>query len=97
MAKSNAERQRAFRARRAAGEPTAPRGKGVGRRSRPKRWSDAVGELRDLVAEYEAWRDNLPPSLEESALAEKLDAIIALEGVIDELEAVELPLGYGRD
>jgi len=56
-----------------------------------------VGELRDLVAEYEAWRDNLPPSLEESALAEKLDAIIALEGVIDELEAVELPLGYGRD
>ena len=29
---------------------------------RPKRWADAVGQLRTLQAEHEAWRDQLPGS-----------------------------------
>ena len=33
------------------------------RRPGPKRWADAVDQLRTLQAEYEAWRDQLPESL----------------------------------
>ena len=58
---TNAERQRRYRERRAAGEPvrTFQRPKDR-RRPRPKRWTDAVAELRTLQAEYETWRDQLP-------------------------------------
>ena len=34
------------------------------RRPRPKRWADAVDQLRTLQAEYEAWRDQLPEALD---------------------------------
>ena len=97
MATSNAERQRRYRARLAAGEPirqftTVPV---VGRRrTRLRRWADAVEELRTLQAEYETWRERLPESLADSRTAE------LLEGVCDvDLDAVdvELPRGFGRD
>ena len=44
--------------------------------------------------EYQDWLDNLRESLQDSAVAAKLEA-----GDLDltELESVELPLGYGRD
>lgn len=88
--------------------------------SRPKRWAkatsaaeDALGaleaaisEIEDLKSEYEDWRDNLPESLQNSALADKLNTIcdLELQSAFDELQSVlkeavnaELPMGFGRD
>jgi hypothetical protein len=53
-----------------------------------------VETLRELQAEYQAWLDNLPENLQDSPLAEKLEAVCALD--LEELE-VDLPLGFGRD
>jgi len=51
--------------------------------------------LITLQNEYCAWFDNLPENLEGSRLADKLQAITELD--LEELQAVDLPLGYGRD
>src|SRR5664279_668219 len=85
-----AERSAAYRARRkvtAAVAPTKPPvvvryRRPADRRSRPERW---------------AWRDNLPSSLEGSATAEALDVVLELRGHVEDLQAVELPKGFGRD
>ena len=98
MALTNAERQRRFRERRNAGEPVrtvvaVPRTP-KDRRPRPKRWTDAVDQLRTLQAEYEAWRDQMPESLADSKTAELLDGVCDVDlGALD----VELPRGFGRD
>jgi hypothetical protein len=62
---------------------------------RPKRWAAAVAALVNLQGEYRAWLDNLPPNLESSTLADKLQAIAELD--LEELQAIEPPRGYGRD
>ena len=93
MALTNAERQRRFRERRAAGEPAQER-RPPRPRPRPARWAAALAELRALQAEYETWRDQMPESLADSKTAE------LLEGVLDvDLDAVDvdLPRGFGRD
>ena len=65
MGLSNAERQRRHRERLKAGQPPSrmryrlPKDK----RPRARRWSDAVQELADLQAEYQAWLDSLPENL----------------------------------
>jgi hypothetical protein len=41
--------------------------------------------------------DNLPCSLDDSATADALDAVLDLRGYAEELQAVELPKGFGRD
>ena len=94
---SNAERQRRYRERLKAGRALsrvryrAPKD----RRSKAQRWSDAVQELVDLQAEYQAWLDNLPDNLESSAVAERLEAICDLD--VDSLQDLEPPRGFGRD
>ena len=97
MAMTNAERQRAYRQRRAAGAAPVRYKRAQDRRSRPQRWADAAAELQSLLEEYAAWRDGLPENLAGGALAEKLDAVLALEGSIAEIAEIELPLGFGRD
>ena len=67
------------------------------RRSRPQQWADAVQTLADLLDRFQEWRDNLPSSLANSAAAEALDAVLELRGYVEELQAVELPKGFGRD
>lgn len=79
------------------------------RRGRPGRWdkaaSDAVNAvsiLKELQEEYQDWLDRLPESLESGTLDDKLQVVcdLDLEGALDtlnEAEAVDLPLGYGRD
>ena len=97
MGLSNAERQRRYRERLKAGQPLsrvryrAPKD----RRSKAQRWSDAVQELVDLQAEYQAWLDGLPENLESSAVAERLEAICDLD--VDSLQDLEPPRGFGRD
>lgn len=87
--------------------------------SRPKRWNQAVltarqalsevesafEDLKEIQEEYQEWRDNLPENLEQSPVAEKLDAVVDIEldmdswveDTLDEVENVDLPLGFGRD
>lgn len=81
----------------------------VQQKSRADRWGEACSNARngleDLVAlkeEYEEWKDNLPENLQQSPVAEKLEAVCDLDfdsaiEVIDEAEGVDLPLGFGRD
>ena len=94
---SSAERQARYRARRLAEKspPLLRYRRPADRRSRSRRWSDAVAELLTLQAEYAAWSDTLPDSLRDSATAEGLQAIIDID--LDDLAAIVPPRGYGRD
>ena len=95
---SNAERQARHRARKLALQPpplTIGRPKAAARRSRPKRWNDALAEMFAVQAECAAWSDTLPESLRDSATAMALQEIIDLD--LDAIAAVQPPLGYGRD
>ena len=98
MALTNAERQRRFRERRAAGEPVrmvaVARTPPKDRRPRPKQWTDAVAVLRRLQGEYEAWRDGLPEGLADSKTGQLLEGVCEVD--LDALD-VELPRGFGRD
>ena len=67
------------------------------RRSRPERWADAVQTLVDMLDRFQTWRDNLPSSLADSPTAEALDAVLELRGHVEDLQAVQLPKGFGRD
>ena len=49
----------------------------------------------DLQDQYRAWLDNLPASLDGSRLADKLQALVELD--LEELHAIDIPRGYGRD
>ena len=90
---TNAERQRRFRERRAAGVPVQER-RPARPRPRPARWVAALAELRTLQEEYQAWRDGLPESLADSRTAELLEHVCDVD--LDALD-VELPRGFGRD
>ena len=79
MALTNAQRQRRYRERRKAQQPRQHYRTPRHRRSRPQRWQEAVRTLLDLQGEYQAWLDNLPDNLGESALAHQLEAICALD------------------
>ena len=98
MGLSNAERQRRYRERTSRPDSRlsrvsyrAPKD----RRSKAQRWSDAVQELVDLQAEYQAWLDSLPENLESSAVAERLEEICNLD--VDSLQDLDPPRGFGRD
>ncbi len=77
--------------------------------SRPKRWAaavsdaqDALSRLREVQEEYQEWLDNLPEGLDQSPVAEKLEAVTELEiedaeATIEEAAGIDLPLGFGRD
>ena len=67
------------------------------RRSRPDQWADAVNTLTHCLDRYQEWRDNLPASLADSALAECLDAVLELRDLVDQLSLVDLPRGFGRN
>ena len=94
---SNAERQARHRARMQALQPRVviKHRKPVDRRSRPRRWDDALAEMLAVQAECTAWFDALPECFRESATAVALQAIIDLD--LDALAEIEPPRGYGRD
>ena len=92
---TNAERQARHRAARAAALPVIHYRRAADRRSRAQRWHEAVAVLLALQAEYRAWLQVLPESLQEGATAQALQAIDDLD--LDELQAIEPPRGFGRD
>jgi hypothetical protein len=67
------------------------------RRSKPQQWADAVETLLNIIDGYQQWRDNMPPGLAESTTAERIDEVLALRELVEQLEAAELPKGFGRD
>jgi hypothetical protein len=50
-----------------------------------------------MLGQFQEWRDNLPSSLENSPTAEALDAVLELRGHVEDLQAVQVPKGFGRD
>jgi hypothetical protein len=94
---SNAERQARFRARRQTPQPplAIKRSPALVRRSRSKRWNDALAEMFAIQNECAAWFEALPESLRDSATATALQDLIDLD--LDAIAAVQPPKGYGRD
>ena len=94
---SDAERQARCRARRQAQQPALVLRyrRPADRRTRPQRWREAVAELLALQAEYTAWLEALPDSLQDTDTAERLQTIVELD--LDALASTEPPRGYGRD
>ena len=54
-----------------------------------------VTELTKLQAQYVAWLAALPVNLQDSALADALQAICDLD--LSELRDIDPPRGFGRD
>lgn len=94
-----AERQRAYRTRRAADHPQVPLPRKTTRRpSRPRRLAAIEDAVQEVLGEYEEWRENLPESLAGTDQAARLDATIeSLTAVVDILGDIDPPLGFGRD
>lgn len=77
--------------------------------SRIEQWQEAAGDAQDaanrllsLQEEYQDWRDGLPENLENSPVAEKLDAVLDLDvqglsDTADECSDADLPRGFGND
>ena len=91
-----AERQARYRAAQASAAPAVKvrYRKPADRRSKPKRWQDAVAELVELQAGYQEWLDGLPESLAESPTGDTLRRVCELD--LSGLK-VEPPRGFGRD
>jgi hypothetical protein len=64
-------------------------------RGRARRWTDHVAGLVQAQAEYVAWLENLPDSLQDGTTAEALRMICDLD--LSELQAIIPPRGFGRD
>lgn len=94
-AMTDAERQARYRAARATGAPVMRRRRPADRRSRARRWHDAVAELTELQAQYAAWLEALPINQRDGALADALQAMSDLD--LAELQAINPPRGFGRD
>ena len=94
-AMTDAERQARYRAAHAAGAPVMRTRRPADRRSRGRRWHDAVAELTELQAQYAAWLEALPINQQDGTLADALQAISDLD--LAELQAINPPRGFGRD
>jgi hypothetical protein len=92
---TEAERQARHRAARAAGAPVIRTRRPADRRGRARRWHDAVAELTELQAQYAAWLQALPGSLQDGATADALRAVCDID--LTELQVIDPPRGFGRD
>ena len=94
-AMTDAERQARYRAARATGVPVVRVHRPADHRGRARRWTDHVAGLTQAQAEYAAWLENLPDSLQDGATAEALRTICDLD--LSEFQAIIPPRGFGRD
>jgi hypothetical protein len=92
-----AERQARYWAKREAGKPSVRYRRPADRRRRPKPWRDACVTLLEILDSYQDWRDSIPAGLIGSPTTQKPDDVLALRGLIEELNAAELPRSFGRD
>jgi hypothetical protein len=94
-AMTDAERQARYRAARQTGVPVVRVHRLADHRGRARRWTDHVAGLVQAQAEYAAWLENLPDSLQDGTTAEALRMICDLD--LSELQAIIPPRGFGRD
>ena len=92
---TDAERQARHRAARADGAPVIRTRRPADHRGRARRWHDAVAELAELQAQYAAWLEALPDSLQDGTTAEAPRAVCDLD--LTDLQAIDPPRGFGRD
>ncbi len=92
---TDAERQARHRAARTAGALVIRTRRPADHRARARRWHDAVAELTELQAQYATWLEALPDSLQDGATADALRAVCDLD--LTDLQAIDLPRGFGRD
>jgi hypothetical protein len=92
---TDAERQARYRVARTAGAPVICMRRPTDHRSRARRWNDAVAELAELRSHYCARLEALPAGLQDSALADALQAISDFD--LTELQTINPPRGFGRD
>jgi hypothetical protein len=99
MVLSDAERAARYRERRKASDkPAVVRyRRPADRRSKAKQWDDAVDTLLTILDRYQEWRDNMPAGVSDSATAQRLDDVLALRDLVEQLQGVDLPQGFGRD
>ena len=95
MALTGAERQRRYMERLGSGMPMVRSKPSRDRRSKPKRWRDAVLQLLKLQEHYCNWLENLPENQQDGVVADRLREIADLD--IEAQLAVDPPRGYGRD
>lgn len=96
---SNADKQRAYRARQRqreappmAAQSESPVVKEERRPTRPARIAGLVNAIDELAHEYRTWREAIPPNLASGPLAEQLDETIGrLEGALELLAEIEPP------
>ena len=68
------------------------------KQSRPARLQSAISEIEDLLSDYENWQANLPESLQETQTAAMLnEAVDTFQQVVDLLQEITVPRGFGRD
>ena len=53
--------------------------------------------LLGILDGYQEWRDNMPAGVSDSATAQRLDDLLALRDLVEQLQGVDLPKGFGRD
>lgn len=97
MALSDAERAKRYRDRRSEGVKPVQYRRPADRRSKPRQWEEAVQTLIDLLDGYQDWRDAMPPGVADSATAQKLDDMLELRDLVEQLQAADPPKGFGRD
>jgi hypothetical protein len=95
IAMTDAERQARYRAARTANTPVIRTRRPADHRSRAQRWHDAIAELTHLQAQYLAWHDAMPTNLQDSELAQALQAICDID--LTELQDSQPPKGFGRN
>ena len=97
MALSGAERAKRYRERREMGEKIVRYRRPSDRRGRPQKWADAIAVLLAILDDYQHWREAMPESLADTPTAALIDGVLELRDLVEELQAAELPRGFGRD
>ena len=93
-----AEQMRAYRQRQKERQPAADPVVSPRPASRPVRLRRVIDMVQALHADYEAWQDSMPASLAESPTGQRLaETVEQLAEVVDLLESIDPPKGYGRD
>jgi hypothetical protein len=97
MALSGAERAKRYRAHRAAGGKPVRYRRPSDRRGRSQKWADAIETLLSILDDYQQWRDNMPAGLADTPTATLIDGVLEMRDLVEQLQAAELPKGFGRD
>ncbi len=55
-----------------------------------------MAALAEVLDGYQQWRDSLPLGVAQSTIAARLDDLLALRDLVEQLADADLPKGFGR-